>query len=80
MSINLNFISFVVYVLKLVSYKFINFFRGEYIALNAQYKPLNLGQGFPDFFPPDHVTNGLGTVANSRENPLIHQYTRGYVS
>ena len=28
----------------------------EYIALALKYKPLNLGQGFPDYSPPSYVT------------------------
>ncbi|PSN34235.1 Kynurenine--oxoglutarate transaminase 3 [Blattella germanica] len=34
----------------------------EYIQLALEYKPLNLGQGFPDYPPPDYVTNGLAEV------------------
>ncbi|XP_017961760.1 kynurenine--oxoglutarate transaminase 3 isoform X1 [Drosophila navojoa] len=48
----------------------------EYIALAMQYKPLNLGQGFPDDAAPDYVTNSLADIAKD-ENPLLHQYTRG---
>lgn len=51
----------------------------EYIALAMQYKPLNLGQGFPDDAAPDYVTNSLADIAKD-ENPLLHQYTRGNVS
>ncbi|KAK0095526.1 hypothetical protein PV326_008122 [Microctonus aethiopoides] len=49
----------------------------EYIQLAAQYKPLNLGQGFPDFHTVDHVRKALLTVATS-DNPLLNQYTRGF--
>ncbi|XP_044262023.1 kynurenine aminotransferase [Tribolium madens] len=49
----------------------------EYIQLAADYKPLNLGQGFPDYPPPKHVTDALADVAKS-PNCLLHQYTRGY--
>lgn len=55
------------------------YFRTEYIQLAAQYKPLNLGQGFPDFHTVDHVRKALLTVATS-DNPLLNQYTRGFVS
>ncbi|XP_060645763.1 kynurenine aminotransferase isoform X1 [Drosophila nasuta] len=48
----------------------------EYIALAMQYKPLNLGQGFPDDAAPDYVTNALADIAKD-PNPLLHQYTRG---
>lgn len=49
----------------------------EYIQLALEYKPLNLGQGFPNYHPPKFVTDGLVTAAKS-ENPLINQYTRGF--
>ncbi|XP_067644715.1 kynurenine aminotransferase isoform X2 [Eurosta solidaginis] len=49
----------------------------EYIALAMQYKPLNLGQGFPDELPPSYVTDALADIAHS-DNPLLQQYTRGY--
>ncbi|KAK0179578.1 hypothetical protein PV327_005317 [Microctonus hyperodae] len=51
----------------------------EYNQLAAQYKPINLGQGFPDFHIVDHVRKALLTVANS-DDPLLNQYTRGFVS
>ena len=35
--------------------------------------------GFPDFAPPQHVTDALADVAKG-DNVLIHQYTRGYVN
>jgi len=49
----------------------------ELIDLAMKHKPLNLGQGFPDFAAPKHVTDALAEVAKS-ENILLHQYTRGY--
>ncbi|XP_034934560.1 kynurenine--oxoglutarate transaminase 3 [Chelonus insularis] len=49
----------------------------EYINLAAKYKPLNLGQGFPDFFAPKHVTDALAESVKSN-NPLINQYTRAF--
>ncbi|XP_066598260.1 kynurenine aminotransferase isoform X3 [Prorops nasuta] len=49
----------------------------EYIELASQYKPLNLGQGFPDFHAPEHVRNALAAVGKSN-NPLLNQYTRGF--
>ncbi|XP_055530039.1 kynurenine aminotransferase [Wyeomyia smithii] len=49
----------------------------EYIQLAAQYKPLNLGQGFPDYHPPKYITDGLAAAANSAD-PLANQYTRGF--
>ncbi|XP_045510135.1 kynurenine aminotransferase isoform X2 [Colias croceus] len=50
----------------------------EYIQLAADYKPaVNLGQGFPDFPPPNHVTKALSEIATG-ENCLLNQYTRGF--
>ncbi|XP_073836333.1 kynurenine aminotransferase isoform X1 [Musca autumnalis] len=49
----------------------------EYIALAMEYKPLNLGQGFPDDAAPEYVTKALAEIAND-ENPLLQQYTRGF--
>lgn len=53
-------------------------FRVEFIDLAIKHKPLNLGQGFPDFAPPSHVTASLADVAKG-DNVLLQQYTRGYV-
>lgn len=50
----------------------------EYIQLAAEYKPkVNLGQGFPDYHSPDHVTKNLAQITTS-DNPLLNQYTRGF--
>ncbi|CAH1402607.1 unnamed protein product [Nezara viridula] len=49
----------------------------EFIQLALEVKPLNLGQGFPDFAAPEIVIKALKDVANS-DNVLLHQYTRGY--
>lgn len=55
-------------------------FRVEYIQLASEYKPaVNLGQGFPDYPPPAHVTKALAEIATG-ENHLLNQYTRGFVS
>lgn len=43
------------------------------------YKPLNLGQGFPDYPPPQYIMDTLGQVA-TKSDPILHQYTRGFVS
>ncbi|VVC26951.1 Pyridoxal phosphate-dependent transferase, subdomain 2,Pyridoxal phosphate-dependent transferase [Cinara cedri] len=48
----------------------------EYNQLAAITKPLNLGQGFPDYEPPARITNFLAEVA-SEKNLYFHQYTRG---
>lgn len=49
----------------------------EYIKLAQEYKPLNLGQGFPDYHAPEYVTKALASAA-SDTNPLMQQYTRGF--
>ncbi|XP_026463423.1 kynurenine--oxoglutarate transaminase 3-like isoform X1 [Ctenocephalides felis] len=49
----------------------------EYIELAIKYKPLNLGQGFPDYPCPEHVTKALADVATGPDS-LLHQYTRGF--
>lgn len=49
----------------------------EFGELAARENPVNLGQGFPDYFPPDYVAKFLKEVASS-DNPLIHQYTRSF--
>lgn len=51
----------------------------EYIQLALKYKPLNLGQGFPDFYAPENITKALAAATTS-DNPLLNQYTRGFVS
>ncbi|XP_049698692.1 kynurenine aminotransferase [Helicoverpa armigera] len=50
----------------------------EYIQLAAEIKPaVNLGQGFPDYHAPKHVTKALADIATG-PNPLLNQYTRGF--
>lgn len=49
----------------------------EFNQLAQQYKPLNLGQGFPDYGCPKHVTDALKSVMDD-SNLLLNQYTRGY--
>ncbi|XP_008547419.1 kynurenine aminotransferase [Microplitis demolitor] len=49
----------------------------EYIDLGLKYKPLNLGQGYPDFFAPSHVTDALASATKSND-PLLNQYTRPF--
>ncbi|KAH3799290.1 kynurenine--oxoglutarate transaminase 3-like isoform X2 [Dreissena polymorpha] len=49
----------------------------EFGKLSADYKALNLGQGFPDYHPPRHVLDIFAKLVVG-DNPLIHQYTRSY--
>lgn len=49
----------------------------EFIQLALDYKPLNLGQGFPDFGAPEHVLKAL-SAATLSDNVLLNQYTRGF--
>lgn len=49
----------------------------EYIALAAEYKPLNLGQGFTDYAVPAFIRDALAAAASS-PNVLMNQYTRGF--
>ena len=50
----------------------------EFIQLALEYKPLNLGQGFPDDLVPNSVLDSLAEVA--QESVFLNQYTRGFVS
>lgn len=45
--------------------------------LAADYKPLNLGQGFTDYPVPAFIREALQQAATS-SNALMNQYTRGY--
>jgi len=49
----------------------------EFIQLALECKPLNLGQGFPDYAAPEHVVNALKR-AEGDTNVLVDQYTRGF--
>ncbi|GAB1598722.1 kynurenine--oxoglutarate transaminase 3-like [Argonauta hians] len=49
----------------------------EMSKLAADYKAVNLGQGFPDFKPPQHAIDAIKDVGNSKEH-MLHQYTRGF--
>uniref|UniRef100_A0A6A7FRC2 Kynurenine--oxoglutarate transaminase 3-like n=2 Tax=Hirondellea gigas TaxID=1518452 RepID=A0A6A7FRC2_9CRUS len=50
----------------------------EFNQLALEVKPLNLGQGFPDFAAPENVRRALSRVCNDNENVLLNQYTRGF--
>ncbi|XP_054854098.1 kynurenine--oxoglutarate transaminase 1 isoform X1 [Eublepharis macularius] len=49
----------------------------EFVKLAATYKTVNLGQGFPNFPPPDFVREAF-VEAISEKDTLIHQYTRAF--
>lgn len=51
----------------------------EFIALALEEKPLNLGQGLPDYVEavPDHVKQNL-VKAVAGPNFMLNQYTRGF--
>lgn len=51
----------------------------EFIQLSIEEKPLNLGQGMPDYedAAPSHVKQNL-VKAVSGSNYMLNQYTRGY--
>nr|XP_027213333.1 kynurenine--oxoglutarate transaminase 3-like [Penaeus vannamei] len=50
----------------------------EFIQLALEVKPLNLGQGFPDFAAPDTVRKALAEACTDEKNVLLNQYTRGF--
>merc|ERR1719187_2718417 len=50
----------------------------EFIQLALEAKPLNLGQGFPDFAAPDTVRKALAEACSSETNVLLNQYTRSF--
>lgn len=50
----------------------------DFVKLAIEYKPLNLGQGFPDFAAPEVVTHALAQATTS-DNVFLNQYTRGFV-
>ncbi|MCL4136539.1 UNVERIFIED_CONTAM: hypothetical protein GTU68_067158 [Idotea baltica] len=50
----------------------------DFIQLALEVKPLNLGQGFPDFAAPDTIRKALAECCTDDENVLFNQYTRGF--
>uniref|UniRef100_A0A3P8W8I7 Kynurenine aminotransferase 1 n=1 Tax=Cynoglossus semilaevis TaxID=244447 RepID=A0A3P8W8I7_CYNSE len=50
----------------------------EFTQLAADYKPVNLGQGFPDFSPPPFIQEAFCKAVSG--GPSMHQYTRAFVS
>ncbi|XP_028664863.1 kynurenine--oxoglutarate transaminase 1 isoform X2 [Erpetoichthys calabaricus] len=49
----------------------------EFTEMAAKYKSVDLGQGFPNFSPPDFVRQAFSDVV-SGEDCLMHQYTRAF--
>uniref|UniRef100_A0A8C0G3X3 Kynurenine--oxoglutarate transaminase 3 n=1 Tax=Chelonoidis abingdonii TaxID=106734 RepID=A0A8C0G3X3_CHEAB len=50
----------------------------EFVKLAATYPAVNLGQGFPDFPPPDFVKEAFMKAVGGG-NIMLHQYTRAFV-
>lgn len=50
----------------------------EFVKLAATYSTVNLGQGFPDFPPPDFLKEAFSRAV-SGEKHTLHQYTRAFV-
>lgn len=52
----------------------------EFIQLALDHKPLNLGQGFPDFAAPQYLLDSLRNATNGHRNDqiLANQYTRSF--
>lgn len=50
----------------------------EFVQLAATYSKVNLGQGFPDFPPPDFLKDAF-VRAVSGQSQALHQYTRAFV-
>lgn len=48
----------------------------EFTQLAADHKALNLGQGFPDFSPPQFIREAFCTAVMG--GPHMHQYTRAF--
>ncbi|XP_029371152.1 kynurenine--oxoglutarate transaminase 1 [Echeneis naucrates] len=48
----------------------------EFTQLVAEYKPVNLGQGFPDFSPPTFMQEAFCKALNGGTS--MHQYTRAF--
>uniref|UniRef100_A0A6G1SFU2 Kynurenine--oxoglutarate transaminase 3 n=1 Tax=Aceria tosichella TaxID=561515 RepID=A0A6G1SFU2_9ACAR len=52
----------------------------EFIQLALDHKPLNLGQGFPDFAAPQYLVESLENATRLSDPKMVlnHQYTRSF--
>lgn len=51
----------------------------EFVKLAATYSTVNLGQGFPDFPPPEFLKEAFSRAVSGEEEHMLHQYTRAFV-
>ncbi|XP_053329301.1 uncharacterized protein LOC128503280 [Spea bombifrons] len=49
----------------------------EFVSLAEEYKTVNLGQGFPDFSPPQFAKEAFANAITAEHSPL-NQYTRAF--
>jgi aspartate/methionine/tyrosine aminotransferase len=52
--------------------------RVEFTRLSKEYDVVNLGQGFPDFSPPDFAVQAFQQATTG--NFMLNQYTSAFVS
>lgn len=52
--------------------------RVEFVRLAKEYDVVNLGQGFPDFSPPDFALQAFQQATSG--NVMLNQYTMAFVS
>lgn len=52
--------------------------RVEFVRLSQEYDVVNLGQGFPDFSPPDFAVQAFQQAVSG--DFMLNQYTTAFVS
>lgn len=52
--------------------------RVEFVKLSNEYDAVNLGQGFPDFSPPDFAVRAFQQATSG--DFMLNQYTLAFVS
>jgi hypothetical protein len=52
--------------------------RVEFVKLSKEYDTVNLGQGFPDFSPPDFAVEAFQKATSG--DFMLNQYTLAFVS